>query len=161
MTYCLTTDKQEELELPILQFEEGIKPSPAAISSGSSTGLAMPSPMAEVERSAANSIQPLSGKSSPARAMSHITGVRKPTLAHTNSLTKMPRFGVETVHEEELSKIFEDMDKWGIDLFQVSEYSNRHPLTAIMYTIFRVSVPFDALTCAQLSLLLLSCSLVT
>lgn len=150
MNLCLTslicyvflfvnTDKPEELELPILQFDEGIKQSPVAISSGSSTGMAMPSPMVEAERTSTNLIQPLSGKTSPARAMSHISGVRKPTLTHTNSLTKLPRFGIETVHEEELSKIFEDMDKWGIDLFMVSEYSNRHPLTAIMYTIFRVS----------------------
>ncbi|KAJ6224787.1 hypothetical protein RDWZM_003332, partial [Blomia tropicalis] len=134
-------DKQEELELPILQFEENTKQSPAAISSGSSTGLAMPSPMTEVvernNNNTSSSIQALAGKTSPARAMSHISGVRKPTLTHTNSLTKMPRFGVETGCEDELSKIFDDIDKWGIDLFKVSEYSNRHPLTAIMYTIFR------------------------
>lgn len=129
-----------------MQFDEGAKQSPVAItSSGSSTGLAMPSPLAELERvatanSIAASLSGMSSKTSPARAMSHITGVRKPTLTHTNSLTKLPRFGVETAQEDELSRIFEDMDKWGIDLFKVSEYSNRHPLTAIMYTIFRVSI---------------------
>lgn len=94
--------------------------------------------------SASQAAVALSGaKTSPARAMSHISGVRKAQLTHTNSLSKLPRFGVETAHEEELGKIFEDMDKWGIDLFQVSEYSNRHPLTAIMYTIFRVRLYFN------------------
>ena len=139
--------------MPILQFDENTKTYPAVLSSGSSSGLAMPSP-ADPEKQlpptpvvAPASVAPvqqqqqqplLTGKNSPARAMSHISGVRKPTLTHTNSLTKLPRFGIETPHEEELEKIFDNMDKWGIDLFQVSEYSNRHPLTAIMYTIFRV-----------------------
>jgi len=94
--------------------------------------------------------------------MSQISGVRKPTLTHTNSLTKLPRFGVETAHEDELSKIFEDMDKWGIDLFQVSEYSNRHPLTAIMYTIFRVrTIDLAFRKFIDTKLFFLCCSLVT
>lgn len=104
----------------------------------------MASPAAEstmaLERSNMAAVAVMS-KTSPVRAMSHITGVRKPTLTHANSLTKMPRFGVETQQEEELAKIFDGMDRWGIDLFQVSEYSNRHPLTAIMYTIFKVNNP--------------------
>lgn len=139
----------------------GVKQSPMAITGaglGSSGSAGMPSPMAEMGVSTSSPVVAaaaaaaaaaavtasqavaLSGaKTSPARAMSHISGVRKAQLTHTNSLSTLPRFGVETAHEEELGKIFEDMDKWGIDLFQVSEYSNRHPLTAIMYTIFRVS----------------------
>ena len=141
--------------MPILQFDENTKTYPAVLSSGSSSGLAMPSPadpekqlpptpvvapasVAPVQQQQQQQQPLLTGKNSPARAMSHISGVRKPTLTHTNSLTKLPRFGIETPHEEELEKIFDNMDKWGIDLFQVSEYSNRHPLTAIMYTIFRV-----------------------
>lgn len=167
LKFNFLTDKQEELDLPILQFEEGtgglgmIKQSPVVGGNYSSGSAGMPSPMAldasgvvvgstpasvAAASAAAIAATSLSGsKTSPARAMSHISGVRKAQLVHTNSLTsssQLPRFGVETAHEEELGKIFEDMDKWGIDLFQVSEYSNRHPLTAIMYSIFRVSFLF-------------------
>lgn len=140
LTQLFPLDKQEELELPIMQFEELQKQSPATISPGSTGGglvMPLPPPSDNTDRSS----QPgaVTGKTSPARAMSHISGIKKPTLKHTNSLTTLPRFGVETSHEEELAKIFEDIDKWGIDLFMVSEYSNSHPLTAIMYHIFRVS----------------------
>ncbi|OTF81977.1 hypothetical protein BLA29_009232, partial [Euroglyphus maynei] len=139
-------DKQEELDLPILQLEESSKQGSMAISSGSSsntTAIASPAdPTTDVAKiqtssSSSSAIQPLSGKNSPARAMSHISGVRKATLTHANSLTKMPRFGIEVSNEDELSRIFSDMDKWGIDLFKVSDYSNRHPLTTVMYSIFK------------------------
>ncbi|KAH9517710.1 hypothetical protein DERF_008351 [Dermatophagoides farinae] len=151
-------DKQEELDLPILQLEESSKQGSLAISSGSSsntTAVASPADNAAAAAttttttstdimkispppsSSSSAIQPLSGKNSPARTMSHISGVRKSTLTHANSLTKTPRFGIEAANEEELSRIFSDMDKWGIDLFKVSEYSNHHPLTTVMYTIFR------------------------
>ncbi|KPM02240.1 calcium/calmodulin-dependent 3',5'-cyclic nucleotide phosphodiesterase 1C-like protein [Sarcoptes scabiei] len=150
-------DKPEELDLPILQCEENTKQVPMGISSGSSsntTALASPADQdtkspssATVTSSTATivavpgqtSTSSLSGnnKSSPARTMSQISGVRKPTLTHADSLTKMPRFGIKTPHEEELAKLFMEMDHWGIDLFKVSEYSNKHPLTSVMYTIFR------------------------
>ena len=73
------------------------------------------------------------------QSMSQITGVKKP-LSHTNSLTKLPKHGVETPHEDELDKIYEEIDKWGLDMFEVAMYSNKHPLTSIMYTIFKVSL---------------------
>ncbi|KAH9421147.1 hypothetical protein DERP_010088 [Dermatophagoides pteronyssinus] len=142
-------DKQEELDLPILQLEETSKQGSMAISSGSSsntTAVASPADITTTDLTTkitttstipSANIQPLSGKNSPARAMSHISGVRQTTLSHANSLTKMPRFGIEASNEEELAKIFSDMDRWGIDLFKVSEYSNRHPLTSVMYTIFK------------------------
>nr|XP_053631266.1 cAMP-specific 3',5'-cyclic phosphodiesterase-like [Cherax quadricarinatus] len=70
-------------------------------------------------------------------SMSHIQGVKKPLL-HANSFTgeRLPKYGVDTHHEEELGKILEDIDKWGIDIYRISELSNRKPLTAITYTIF-------------------------
>lgn len=39
-------------------------------------------------------------------AMSHISGVKRP-LTHTNSFTgeRVPLYGVETLHEEELGKV--------------------------------------------------------
>jgi len=70
-------------------------------------------------------------------SMPQITGVRR--RAHTNSLTTLPKFGIETIHEDKLNKHLENLNKWGLNIFKVSEYSNNHPLTATVYTIFRVS----------------------
>ncbi|XP_036949306.1 cAMP-specific 3',5'-cyclic phosphodiesterase 4C-like [Acanthopagrus latus] len=71
------------------------------------------------------------------KPMSHISGVRK--LSHSSSLssTSMPRFGVNTDHEDELAKELEDLDKWGFNIFRVAEFSNNRPLSCIMYTIFQ------------------------
>ncbi|XP_078127027.1 3',5'-cyclic-AMP phosphodiesterase 4C-like [Sander vitreus] len=71
------------------------------------------------------------------KPMSHISGVRK--LSHSSSLSSssMPRFGVNTDHEDELAKELEDMDKWGFNIFRVAEFSNNRPLSCIMYTIFQ------------------------
>ena len=79
----------------------------------------------------------------PTQSMSQITGVKKP-LSHTNSLTKLPKYGVETPHEDELEKIYKEIDMWGLDMFKVAQYSNKNPLTSIMYTIFRVSPGFQS-----------------
>lgn len=62
----------------------------------------------------------------------------KRPLTHTNSLTQLPKYGVDTPHEEQLSKFLESIDTWGLDIFKVNEYSVGHPLTAVTYTIFRV-----------------------
>lgn len=99
------------------------------------------------------------------KSMSHISGVRK--LSHSSSLssTSMPRFGVNTDHEDELAKVcpllcffsnisffigaviymfvisdkeLEDLDKWSFNIFKVAEFSNNRPLSCIMYTIFQV-----------------------
>lgn len=68
------------------------------------------------------------------RPMSQISGVRK--LRHTNSFTGIvPKYGVETPHLDELTKYMNDLDKWGVDLFKIAEYSNNRPLTCVCYTI--------------------------
>ncbi|XP_029359959.1 cAMP-specific 3',5'-cyclic phosphodiesterase 4B-like [Echeneis naucrates] len=71
------------------------------------------------------------------KPMSHISGVRK--LSHSSSLssTSMPRFGVNTDHEDELAKELEDLDKWSFNVFRVAEFSNNRPLSCIMYAIFQ------------------------
>ncbi|XP_030278101.1 cAMP-specific 3',5'-cyclic phosphodiesterase 4C-like [Sparus aurata] len=71
------------------------------------------------------------------KPMSHISGVRK--LSHSSSLSSssMPRFGVNTDHEDELAKELEDLNKWGFNIFRVAEFSNNRPLSCIMYTIFQ------------------------
>lgn len=119
-------DKQEDYDLPFVRTDE----SASQLAQQGTTGA-------------------LSGKTSssftgqrpkPGLCMSQISGVRKSTLTHTNSLTKLPKFGIETVHEPELAKLFNDVNKWGLDIFKVAEYSNNHPLTATLYTIFRVNL---------------------
>ncbi|XP_067677334.1 3',5'-cyclic-AMP phosphodiesterase 4C-like isoform X2 [Haliotis asinina] len=70
------------------------------------------------------------------RPMSQIQGVRK--LKHANSFTGIvPKHGVDTPHKEELARYLNDIDKWGIDIFKISEYSSNKPLTSITYTIFQ------------------------
>uniref|UniRef100_A0A671QFJ5 Phosphodiesterase n=1 Tax=Sinocyclocheilus anshuiensis TaxID=1608454 RepID=A0A671QFJ5_9TELE len=72
------------------------------------------------------------------RLMSQISGVRK--LSPSPSLppdTCIPRFGVKTQHESLLAKELEDINRWGIDIFKIAEYSGNRPLTVIMYTIFQ------------------------
>ncbi|XP_075869381.1 3',5'-cyclic-AMP phosphodiesterase 4C-like [Nelusetta ayraudi] len=71
------------------------------------------------------------------KPMSHISGVRK--LSHSSSLSSasLPRFGVNTDHEDELAKELEDLDKWSCNIFRVAEFSNNRPLSCIMYAIFQ------------------------
>ena len=77
------------------------------------------------------------------RVMSTIKGVGNKSLHHTNSLstmtTKVPKYGVHTSHEEELSRYLDNIDVWGIDVFKISEFSNLRPLTAVTFTVFQVS----------------------
>ncbi|XP_031433186.1 cAMP-specific 3',5'-cyclic phosphodiesterase 4D-like isoform X1 [Clupea harengus] len=69
--------------------------------------------------------------------MSLISGVMK--LTHSSSLTNsnIPRFGVNTHNEDALAKELEDINKWGLNIFKVAEFSDNRPLTVVMYTIFQ------------------------
>ncbi|XP_029158740.1 cAMP-specific 3',5'-cyclic phosphodiesterase-like isoform X1 [Nylanderia fulva] len=110
-------DKQQELDLPSLRIED------AVAAAGSADA-----------RAAKKKDRAQRG---PA-AMSHISGVKRP-LTHTNSFTgeRVPLHGVETPHEEELGKLLSDIDKWGIDIFRISELSSNRPLTCVAYTAFQ------------------------
>ncbi|XP_076462948.1 3',5'-cyclic-AMP phosphodiesterase 4C-like isoform X1 [Babylonia areolata] len=100
-------DKQQELDLPSVKVE--------------------PTGEANKDRS---------GPAEKNRPMSQIPGLRK--LKHANSFTGIvPKHGVDTPHTEELGKCMTDIDKWGIDLFKLSEFSNNRPLTAVCYTILQ------------------------
>ncbi|GBM96704.1 cAMP-specific 3',5'-cyclic phosphodiesterase 4D, partial [Araneus ventricosus] len=68
--------------------------------------------------------------------LSQISGVKRP-LCHTNSLTQLPKYGVETDNEMELGKLLEDSGKWGLDVFKLDTFSGQRPLTAVAYQIFR------------------------
>ncbi|XP_045160361.2 cAMP-specific 3',5'-cyclic phosphodiesterase 4C-like isoform X5 [Mercenaria mercenaria] len=102
-------DKQQELDVPSFKIEEN------------------ESSHKEKEN------QKDSGKRRP---MTQITGVRK--LKHTNSFTgQVPKYGVETPHKEELGKLLNEIDRWGVDMFKIAEYSNNRPLTCVTYKIFQ------------------------
>ncbi|GFQ91880.1 hypothetical protein TNCT_555961 [Trichonephila clavata] len=70
------------------------------------------------------------------QAMSRISGIKK-TVCHSNSFSVLPKYGIETPREDELGSLLEEVDKWGVDIFRISECSNSHPLTAVAYKIFR------------------------
>ncbi|XP_054646317.1 cAMP-specific 3',5'-cyclic phosphodiesterase 4B isoform X2 [Dunckerocampus dactyliophorus] len=69
--------------------------------------------------------------------MTQISGVKKVSHGSSLSSSSISRFGVKTDKEELLSKELEDLNKWGLNIFTVSEYSNSRPLTCIMYAIFQ------------------------
>uniref|UniRef100_A0A3B5LKV7 Phosphodiesterase n=1 Tax=Xiphophorus couchianus TaxID=32473 RepID=A0A3B5LKV7_9TELE len=69
--------------------------------------------------------------------MTQISGVKKVSHGSSLSNSSISRFGVKTDKEEQLSKELEDLNKWGLNIFTVSEYSNNRPLTCIMYAIFQ------------------------
>uniref|UniRef100_A0A672QKW4 Phosphodiesterase n=1 Tax=Sinocyclocheilus grahami TaxID=75366 RepID=A0A672QKW4_SINGR len=73
------------------------------------------------------------------KPMSHISGVKK--LTHSSSLTSaaLPRFGVKTEQEDALARVQElnDLNKWGLNIFHVAEYSNNRPLSCTMFAIFQ------------------------
>ncbi|XP_061540263.1 cAMP-specific 3',5'-cyclic phosphodiesterase 4B isoform X4 [Phycodurus eques] len=69
--------------------------------------------------------------------MTQISGVKKISHGSSLSSSSISRFGVKTDKEELLSKELEDLNKWGLNIFTVSEYSNSRPLTCIMYAIFQ------------------------
>ncbi|XP_016361441.1 cAMP-specific 3',5'-cyclic phosphodiesterase 4C-like [Sinocyclocheilus anshuiensis] len=71
------------------------------------------------------------------KPMSHISGVKK--LTHSSSLTSaaLPRFGVKTEQEDSLARELNDLNKWGLNIFLVAEYSNNRPLSCIMFAIFQ------------------------
>uniref|UniRef100_A0AAQ4PWT1 Phosphodiesterase n=1 Tax=Gasterosteus aculeatus aculeatus TaxID=481459 RepID=A0AAQ4PWT1_GASAC len=69
--------------------------------------------------------------------MTQISGVKKVSHGPSLSGSSISRFGVKTDKEELLAKELEDLNKWGLNIFTVSEYSHNRPLTCIMYAIFQ------------------------
>ncbi|XP_041976173.1 cAMP-specific 3',5'-cyclic phosphodiesterase isoform X3 [Aricia agestis] len=103
-------DKQQELDIPSLQVDE------------------------TTERTKKKEKTRYGG---PVGTMSQISGVKR-TLTHTNSFTgeRVPRYGVETPHEEELGALLGELDRWGIDIFRIGDLSGGRPLTAVAYAAF-------------------------
>ncbi|XP_075773907.1 3',5'-cyclic-AMP phosphodiesterase 4A isoform X3 [Pelodiscus sinensis] len=69
--------------------------------------------------------------------MCQISGVKKLMPSSSLANSSVPRFGVRTDQEELLSQELENLNKWGLNIFHVSEYSNGRSLSCIMYTIFQ------------------------
>ncbi|KAK2511088.1 hypothetical protein Q9966_016726, partial [Columba livia] len=74
----------------------------------------------------------------PPPPMGQISGVKKlPPPGSGTGGSGVPRFGVKTDREELLGKELDSLNKWGLNIFRVSEYSNNRSLSCIMYTIFQ------------------------
>lgn len=82
--------------------------------------------------------------------MTQISGVKKVSHGPSLSSSSISRFGVKTDSEELLSKELENLNKWGLNIFTVSEYSHNRPLTCIMYAIFQVRPNKVLLVCVLL-----------
>ncbi|XP_069562135.1 3',5'-cyclic-AMP phosphodiesterase 4C isoform X3 [Brachyistius frenatus] len=80
---------------------------------------------------------PTKEKDKKKRPMSQISGVKKATQSPSLAPSTIPRFGVNASQEGLLAKELDDVNRWGIDIFKVSEYSGNRPLTVTMYTIFQ------------------------
>ncbi|XP_026200879.1 cAMP-specific 3',5'-cyclic phosphodiesterase 4D isoform X4 [Anabas testudineus] len=80
---------------------------------------------------------PLKEKEKKKRPMSQISGVKKATQSPSLAPACIPRFGVTTPHEGMLAKEIEDINRWGLDIFKIAEFSGNRPLTVIMYSVFQ------------------------
>ncbi|KAM3604489.1 uncharacterized protein V6R79_011779 [Siganus canaliculatus] len=80
---------------------------------------------------------PTKEKDKKKRPMSQISGVKKATHSPSLAPSTIPRFGVNASQEGLLARELEEVNRWGIDIFKVSEYSGKRPLTVTMYTIFQ------------------------
>ncbi|XP_074881214.1 3',5'-cyclic-AMP phosphodiesterase 4A isoform X2 [Buteo buteo] len=69
--------------------------------------------------------------------MGQISGVKKLPPGSGPGSSSVPRFGVKTDCEDLLGKELDSLNKWGLNIFRVSEYSNNRSLSCIMYTIFQ------------------------
>ncbi|XP_072294359.1 3',5'-cyclic-AMP phosphodiesterase 4C-like isoform X2 [Eucyclogobius newberryi] len=72
------------------------------------------------------------------RPMSQISGVKKPTASPSLASSYcIPRFGVKTPQESLLSQEIEDINRWGLDIFKIAEFSGNRPLTVLLYAVFQ------------------------
>ncbi|XP_023572910.1 cAMP-specific 3',5'-cyclic phosphodiesterase 4A isoform X2 [Octodon degus] len=103
--------------------------------------------------------QPLPPPVPHLQPMSQITGVKR--LLHSSSLNNasIPRFGVKTDQEELLAQELENLSKWGLNIFCVSDYAGGRSLSCIMYTIFqerdllkKFRIPVDTMVTYMLTL---------
>uniref|UniRef100_A0A3Q3E2V2 Phosphodiesterase n=1 Tax=Labrus bergylta TaxID=56723 RepID=A0A3Q3E2V2_9LABR len=80
---------------------------------------------------------PSKEKEKKKRPMSQISGVKKVTQSPGLASTCIPRFGVSTSQESMLAKEVENINRWGLDIFKIAEFSGNRPLTVVMYSVFQ------------------------
>ncbi|XP_050435645.1 cAMP-specific 3',5'-cyclic phosphodiesterase isoform X4 [Adelges cooleyi] len=136
-------DKQQELDIPSLrqedlQQDEARQAKALAAAAASSCSSSSAGPASSSQPAGSQSKKKDNVVKSKVTPMSHISGVKR-ALSHTNSFAgeRLPKFGVDTVKEEELGSTLAEIDKWGIDIFRISDLTNNRPLTAIAYTVFQ------------------------
>jgi len=71
---------------------------------------------------------------SSAKLMGQIAGIHEPTITVS---TPLPELGVETPHTDELRRLLDRINDWGLDTFRIEELSGQRPLTVITYRIFQ------------------------
>lgn len=55
------------------------------------------------------------------------------------------RLGVETTNHEQLCQLLDgNLDKWGMNMFEVAKLSGNRPITVMLYTIFEVRTSFTS-----------------
>lgn len=113
------------------------------------------------------------------RPMSQISGVKKATQSPGLAPACIPRFGVNTPQESLLAKVnsyththrqacthkharcliaipffplqeIEDINRWGLDIFKIAEFSGNRPLTVIMYSVFQVGGSLGSKVCFRI-----------
>uniref|UniRef100_A0A3B4WUI1 Phosphodiesterase n=1 Tax=Seriola lalandi dorsalis TaxID=1841481 RepID=A0A3B4WUI1_SERLL len=84
--------------------------------------------------------------------MTQISGVKKVSHGPSLSSSSISRFGVKTDKEELLSKELDDLNKWGLNIFTVSEYSNNRPLTCIIFVPLKLSILMDTFVAYMMTL---------
>lgn len=96
-------DKQQELDIPSLRLDENQLQDECRPSSGKAATSAGTSTSSQSGVSSKKKDNSIKSKVTP---MSHISGVKR-ALSHTNSFTgeRLPKFGVETLKEDELGHV--------------------------------------------------------
>ncbi|KAM5238051.1 3',5'-cyclic-AMP phosphodiesterase 4A [Ctenodactylus gundi] len=91
--------------------------------------------------------------------MSQITGVKRATHSGNLNNTSVPRFGVKTEQEDLLAQELENLSRWGLNIFCVSDYAGGRSLSCIMYTVFqerdllkKFRIPVDTMVTYMLTL---------
>jgi len=158
--YSSPADEKEEIDLPILKLtpeppSEPLEVTTGSISSTSTYTTSYARPRGDTLLSSSSSVSSTS-TAIPEQQVPHhqqfqqqksslilgqvSRGIRPP-LTHTNSLSQLPKYGVELKKEEEskLEQVMKDIDLWGMDMFNIRELSSGHPLLSVFYTILKVS----------------------
>lgn len=132
MCHCApTTEKQHDVEIlspPIKEKEKKKRP----MSQISGVKKATQSP------SLANACIPRFGVKAPNESMLGKVSSNTSThqTSHTKSHTHKPQMFMDVFFL--LLKEIEDINRWGLDIFKIAEYSGNRPLTVVMYSVFQV-----------------------